>query len=94
MLLKSVEEVDRAAIFPNPAAIGGNIYVHISSDITPDASIEIYNLLGERIMTIENPVRGNNRIEIDERVLVNTGFIIVNVRNQSYLQTQLVSVLK
>jgi len=92
--LHSVEEVDRAAIFPNPAAIGGNIYVHISSDITPDASIEIYNLLGERIMTIENPVRGNNRIEIDERVLVNTGFIIVNVRNQSYLQTQLVSVLK
>ena len=65
-----------------------------TSDITVDASIEIYSLLGARIMTIENPVRGNNRIEIDESVFRSSGFIIVEVQNQSSTQTHLVSVVK
>ena len=92
--LHSVEELDRAVVFPNPAVIGSNIDVHIPSYITVDASIEIYNLLGARIMTIENPVRGNNRIEIDESVFRSSGFIIVEVQNQSSTQTHLVSVVK
>ena len=92
--LHSVEEIDRAVVYPNPVAIGSNIYVHISADITADASIEIYNLLGSRIITIDNPVRGDNRIEIDESVFTSSGFIIVEVHNRSSTQTHLLSIVK
>ncbi len=87
-------EAGRAVIFPNPVTIGGSIDVHLAADISADASIGIYNLLGERIMTIDNPVRGNNRVEIDESVFAHSGFIMVEVQNQSSTQTLLVSVVK
>ena len=87
-------EAGRAVIFPNPVTIGGSIDVYLAADISADASIGIYNLLGERIMTIDNPVRGNNRVEIDESVFAHSGFIMVEVQNQSSTQTLLVSVVK
>jgi len=86
--IKKLEKQNGIRVYPNPN--NGNFTLSIEN-VKSDISIGIYNVLGEKVTTIEsNPLKSFYNIDLD----VSYGIYFIKVTNGGFVSTQKITVSK
>lgn len=82
------------SVYPNPVSSSNPIEVYIPSDVLPGSSIILHDVLGKQVAKIDNPIKGQNRIELNDYAISNSSILIVRFFNGQSSQTKLISIIK
>lgn len=90
----SVEEIDFVndfKVFPNPATLGGAIYINLNSEKFFDATVEVYNLTGQKVyQSKEQFTAGNNQISINPNSISNGVYTVLVTSDSGILKEKFV----
>ncbi len=89
--VKEIDFVDNFKVFPNPATLGGQIYINLSSEKFFDATVEVYNLTGQQIyQATEQFAAGNNQIPVRANTASNGVYTLIVKSDSGILKEKFV----